>query len=122
LFYPDDEEDEPKQNTDVGDYMTMKSRVMRRQCGTCIFAKGNPFMDEDQRKQGIEAKALANEGFIPCHSTYPPISEMKYPGVRPAVCRGFWSRYKDVTGALRMMQVWGITYMDLPEEVNNGEP
>lgn len=61
-------------------------RVNKRRCGTCIYFKENRmFLDEGRREQ-MEADAIADDSFIPCHQTI-PASHYDAP---PAVCHGFW--------------------------------
>jgi len=61
-------------------------RVNQRKCGTCIYFKENRmFLDEGRREQ-MEADAIADNTFIPCHQTI-PASQYDAP---PAICHGFW--------------------------------
>lgn len=82
--------------TDIncGDHDQQKTRVVARQCDTCIYRPGNPVMDA-RRLDAFEADTADAGGYIVCHSTYPPL------GMGPAaVCRGYWLRHRDKVLAL----------------------
>jgi hypothetical protein len=96
----------------VGDPDTLKTRLCREMCTTCVFKPGNPMHLERGRLKTLIDEALAAERFIICHSTLPHATSD--PGVKPAVCRGFYDRY--TTTALRMIAVmFGFTDIDPPQ-------
>lgn len=93
----------------VGDLATFKTRVLKRQCGTCVYRPDSPVMDPE-RCQRFEQQALGEGGFIPCHSTYAPLGEGP-----AAICRGFFTRNKG-TGILGLMErLYGFVFVDPPK-------
>ena len=95
---------------DVGDYRLMKSRLLSRQCRTCIFRPGNPMHLHPGRLRGMVTQATRRGGFVVCHDTLP---ETAPAGVAPAICRGFKDRYD--TQALQIIaRTWGFTEVDPP--------
>lgn len=61
-------------------------RVNKRRCGTCIYFDENRMCLDEGRREQMEADAIADDSFIPCHQTI-PASEYDAP---PAICNGFW--------------------------------
>jgi hypothetical protein len=95
----------------VGDPDTLKTRLCREMCTTCIFRSGNPMHLEPGRLKSLIDEALAQERFIICHATLPHATSD--PEVKPAVCRGFYDRYS--TTALQVIAVlFGFTDIDPP--------
>ncbi|MFE0527120.1 hypothetical protein ACFW0V_05925 [Micromonospora parva] len=94
----------------VGDPVLRKTRLLARECATCIFKPGNPMhLDPGRLKQMVTA-ARGDAGYIICHST------LLYAGspVPPAVCRGFADRYR--TWQLQVMeQLWGFVEVEPPD-------
>ncbi|MCW6004296.1 hypothetical protein K1W54_06830 [Micromonospora sp. CPCC 205371] len=96
----------------VGDRVLGKSRLLSRQCATCIFRPGNLMHLQEGRLKDLVAQTRAAESFIVCHSTLPPYP---YPDAKPAICRGFADRY--TTQALQVIgRLWGFVEVDPPGE------
>lgn len=96
-------------NHSVGDETLGKTRVLARQCATCVFRPGNPVMSPG-RLETFVGTALANGTFIPCHSTYPPLGNPP-----TSICRGFYVRHRG-TGILAVMQrLWGFVFVEPPK-------
>jgi hypothetical protein len=94
----------------VGDPDLGKTRLLSRQCDTCIFRPGNPMHLSPGRLHELVEQARAEEGFIVCHETLP---HHRYPDAKPAVCRGFYQRY--TTQAVHLIQaLWGFVEVDPP--------
>ncbi|MEU4555741.1 hypothetical protein [Micromonospora violae] len=94
----------------VGDPGLRKTRLLSRECATCIFKPGNPMHLEPGRLKQMVTEASGDAGYIICHSTLP------YAGspVPPAVCRGFANRYH--TWQLQVMeQLWGFVDVEPPD-------
>jgi hypothetical protein len=95
----------------VGDPVLGKTRMLSRQCRTCVFKPGNQMHLREGRLRDLVAEARATEGFIVCHCTLPPV----YPDAKPAICRGFADRY--TTQALQVIRrLWGFVEVDPPGE------
>ncbi len=77
----------------VGDPATMKSRLLSRQCDTCIFRPGNPMHLDPGRLHEMVTTALAEQSFVICHDTLP---YGPHPDTPPAICRGFYDRYTTI--------------------------
>ncbi len=94
----------------VGDPVTMKSRLLSRQCSTCIFRPGNPMhLDEGRLKDMVRVAART---YVICHDTLPYAD---HPGVGPAICRGFYDRYN--TNALQVIRLlFGFQECDPPQD------
>ncbi|MFG2064031.1 hypothetical protein ACGFIK_21725 [Micromonospora sp. NPDC048871] len=93
----------------VGDPDLRKTRLLARECATCIFKPGNPMHLAPGRLKQMVTTACGDAGYIICHSTLP------YAGspVPPAVCRGFADRYR--TWQLQVMQrLWGFVEVEPP--------
>ncbi|MEV6932099.1 hypothetical protein AB0M46_47480 [Dactylosporangium sp. NPDC051485] len=86
---PDTDEDAPRLS--VGDPVSRKTRLLARQCDTCIFHPGNRMHLATGRLKAIVADAVADGSYVICHDTLP---YGNHPDVRPAVCRGFHDRYR----------------------------
>jgi hypothetical protein len=94
---------------DVGDHHSGRTRLLSRQCATCIFRPGNPMHLSAGRLQQLIADARAAEGYIICHDTLPHYR----PGTQPAICRGFHDRYD--TQALQVIRrLWGFLDIEPP--------
>lgn len=84
-----------------------KVHVCARMCKTCIFRPGNLMHLEEGRVDDMVAKATADEGCIPCHSTLDQPQQ--------AVCRGFFDRH--ATSLLQIAQRLDfIAYIEPPKE------
>ncbi|MGW3607799.1 hypothetical protein [Micromonospora sp. NPDC005161] len=95
----------------VGDPVLGKSRLLSRQCDTCIFASGNRMRLTPGRLRDLVAQARRRESFIICHDSLP---HYLYPEARPAICRGFADRYR--TQALQLMELlFGFVEVDPPQ-------
>ncbi|MEU1840251.1 hypothetical protein [Micromonospora chersina] len=96
----------------VGDPQLGKSRLLSRQCDTCVFAPGNRMRLTPGRLHDLVAEARARQSFIICHSTLP---HYMHPEVKPAICRGFADRYD--TQALQLIaRLFGFVEVDPPEQ------
>jgi hypothetical protein len=107
----DDIEPETTQGHSVGDPVLRRTRLLSRQCDTCIFAPGNRMHLTPGRLRELVARARHSTGYIVCHSTLP----VYRPGATPAICRGFADRYD--TWQLQVMErLWGFLEVDPPGE------
>jgi len=98
----------------VGDPVLRKSRLLSRQCETCIFRPGNRMRLEPGRLREIVDQAVAADSYVICHDTLP---YHRYPQATPAICRGFADRYD--TGALQLMRrLWGFAEVDPPGQAD----
>ena len=96
---------------DVGDHPTRRTRLLSRQCATCIFRPGNPMHLTPGRLHQLVTDARATDGYIICHDTLPTYR----PGTQPAICRGFHDRYD--TQALQVTpRLWGFLEVDPPPQ------
>ncbi|WP_405098280.1 HAD domain-containing protein [Micromonospora sp. NBC_01412] len=94
----------------VGDPVLRKSRLLSRQCDTCIFRPGNLMHLSEGRLRNLVAEALRDESFVICHDTLP---HYRNRDVKPAICRGFADRYS--TQALQVIErLFGFTEVDPP--------
>ena len=98
---------------DVGDYELGKTRLLSRQCQTCILRPGNPFAKTLTRGRMRQFLNQARQsGFVVCHDTLP---YGRHPDAKPAVCRGFYDRFKTTT--LRLIErLWGFVEVEPPGE------
>ncbi|OKI45727.1 hypothetical protein A6A27_37950 [Micromonospora sp. CB01531] len=98
---PDDEpvEADPAETLSVGDPILGKSRLLSRQCDTCIFAPGNRMHLPPGRLRELVTETRRRESFVICHDTLP---HYKDPEAKPAICRGFADRYR--TQALQLIE------------------
>ncbi|MFI9643551.1 HAD domain-containing protein [Micromonospora sp. NPDC051925] len=111
---PDGDDTPPDEGCDlsVGDPVLRKSRLLSRQCPTCIFRPGNPMHLTEGRLRDLVAEARQNESFVVCHDTLPYHRDA---GVKPAICRGFADRYS--TQALQVIErLFGFIEVDPPGE------
>ncbi|MFG1888102.1 hypothetical protein ACGFIR_09560 [Micromonospora sp. NPDC049051] len=98
-------------NLSVGDQALGKSRLLSRQCSTCIFAPGNRMHLSAGRLRDLVTEARHRESFIVCHDTLP---HYLYPEASPAICRGFADRYR--TQALQLIErLFGFVEVDPPQ-------
>ncbi|MET7399614.1 hypothetical protein ABZS66_39635 [Dactylosporangium sp. NPDC005572] len=84
-------EDQSAGSLSVGDPATGKTRLLARQCGTCIFRPGNRMHLAPGRLKQMVDEALIEGSFVICHATLP---YGKHPDAQPAICRGFADRYR----------------------------
>lgn len=102
---------QPEQTLSVGDPVLGKSRLLSRQCDTCIFAPGNRMHLQAGQLRALVAEARKQEKYIICHDTLP---HYLYPHAKPAICRGFADRYR--TQALQFIErLWGFVEVDPPQ-------
>ncbi|WP_233624636.1 hypothetical protein [Actinoplanes sp. ATCC 53533] len=107
-----DDPDDTGSDLSVGDPVLGKSRMLSRQCATCIFRPGNLMNLREGRLRDLIAETRAAQSFIVCHSTLP---HFRYPQTQPAICRGFADRYS--TQALQVIErMWGFVEVDPPSE------
>lgn len=96
----------------VGDPVLRKSRLLSRQCSTCIFRPGNLMHLSEGRLRDLVTETRRDESFIVCHDTLP---HHRHPSVKPAICRGFADRYS--TQALQVIgRLFGFVEVDPPDE------
>ncbi|MEV4481811.1 hypothetical protein [Micromonospora coxensis] len=94
----------------VGDPVAGKSRLLSRQCDTCIFAPGNLMHLTPGRLRELVQEARDRESFVICHDTLP---HYRHPDVKPGICRGFADRYR--TTALQLIErLWGFVEVAPP--------
>jgi hypothetical protein len=94
----------------IGDSERGRSRLLSRQCETCIFRPGNPMDLSPGRLRALVDQAHAEGGFIICHDTLP---YHRFPDAKPAICRGFHDRYHTQTLDI-IARLWGFTEVDPP--------
>ena len=95
----------------VGDPALGKTRLLARQCGTCIFRPGNPMhLAPGQLKQMVD-DALAEGSFVICHDTLP---YGDHPETQPAICRGFADRYT-TWRLLAITSLYGFVEVEPPD-------
>ncbi|HEX8630426.1 MAG TPA: hypothetical protein VF755_19880 [Catenuloplanes sp.] len=108
---PDDPEDTDRAS--VGDPVLGKSRLLSRQCATCIFKAGDRLHLGTDRLREFINEARRTESYVVCHSTLGYL----YPDTEPAICRGFADRYS--TQTLRLIhRLWGFVEVDPPGEAH----
>ncbi|WKU03408.1 hypothetical protein [Micromonospora sp. HUAS LYJ1] len=107
---PDEPEADQSAALTVGDPHLHRTRLLARECATCIFKPGNPMHLEPGRLKEMVTEACGHAGYIVCHSTLPNAGSP----IPPAVCRGFADRYR--TWQLQVMQqLWGFVEIEPPE-------
>lgn len=112
------EEDREPYQLNVGDPVLGKTRLLSRECSTCIFKPGNPMRLAPRRLKQLISEARADQhGYIICHSTLPNAGSP----IPPAICRGFADRYS--TWQLQVIcRLWGFVEVDPPDAGQPGEP
>ncbi|MEV0810951.1 hypothetical protein [Micromonospora sp. NPDC050200] len=111
VHHPDQPVDTTDAHLSVGDPTLGKSRLLSRQCDTCVFAPGNKMHLAPGQLRDLVTEARTRESFIICHSTLP---HYLYPEARPAICRGFADRYR--TQALQLIELlFGFVEVDPPQ-------
>ncbi|WP_262285467.1 hypothetical protein [Micromonospora sp. MA102] len=99
----------------VGDAVLGKSRLLSRQCDTCIFAPGNRMHLAPGRLRALVTEARQREAFIVCHKTLPHCGK---PEAKPAICRGFADRYR--TQSLQLIErLFGFVEVDPPQSAEH---
>jgi hypothetical protein len=110
---PDDTDDTDRLS--VADPVLGKTRLLSRQCDTCIFGPGNPMHLDAGGLRQLVTQTRRRGGYIICHNTLPHYR----PGARPAICRGFTDRY--TTGQLRLIaRLWGFVEVQPPQPATDG--
>jgi hypothetical protein len=104
----DDVEPDDTDELSVADPVLGKTRLLSRQCDTCIFGPGNPMGLAAGGLRQLVGETRQRGGFIICHNTLPRYRA----GARPAVCRGFADRY--VTWQLRLARLLGFLEVEPP--------
>jgi hypothetical protein len=95
----------------VADHRLGKTRVLARQCSTCVFAPGNRMHLAPGQLSDMVKQARRTGSCIICHDTLP---YGPYPHIPPATCRGFYDRYD--TQALQVARrLWGFVEVDPPQ-------
>lgn len=86
-------------------YRDGELHVQARKCDTCIYRPGNLMHLEEDRKDRMEAEAVAEGGVIPCHKTLG--------SGREAICRGYFDVVKHSgEGLLQVAERIGIVVED----------
>jgi hypothetical protein len=97
-------------NVDVTDRDSGRSRLLSRQCDTCVFRPGNLMHLRAGRLADLVADARRAESFVVCHETLP---YRECPDFEPAICRGFKDAY--CTNYLRILErLDGLIEVDPP--------
>ena len=97
----------------VGDPVTGKTRLLARQCATCIFRPGNPMHLSPGRLKSMVEQAVADGSYVICHDTLP---YGNHPETQPAICRGFVDRY--TTWRLQVIgRLFGFVEVEPPAEL-----
>ncbi|MGI5214846.1 HAD domain-containing protein [Plantactinospora sp. CA-290183] len=105
-------DEEPTERLSVGDPVLRKSRLLSRQCDTCVFRPGNLMQLSGGRLRDLVNQTLRDESFIICHETLPYAGPANN-AVKPAICRGFADRYS--TQALQVIErLFGFVEVDPP--------
>ena len=86
---------------DITDPATGGSRLLSRQCATCILRPGDPMHLGPERLRVIIGQALAAGSFVVCHDT---LTYGDYPDYGPAICRGFFDAYSSRSPALILLR------------------
>ena len=110
---PDDTDDTDELS--VADPVLGKTRLLSRQCDTCIFGPGNPMRLDAGGLRQLVADARHRTGYIICHNTLPHYR----PGGRPAICRGFADRYTTLQLQLAA-RLWGFLEVEPPPPATDG--
>lgn len=109
---PDTDDDAVPPRFSVGDPVSRRTRLLTRQCDTCIFRSGNPMHLPPGRLKSMVEQAVADGGYVICHDTLP---YGNYPETPPAVCRGFADRYR--TWRLQVIaELFGFIDVEPPAE------
>jgi hypothetical protein len=88
---------------DITDPATGGSRLLSRQCATCILRHGDPMHLGPEGLRVIIGQALAAGSFVVCHDT---LTYGDYPDYGPAICRGFFDAYARRSPALILLQAY----------------
>jgi hypothetical protein len=105
----------------VGDPVLRKTRLLSRQCATCIFRPGNPMSLAPGRLRDLVNQARARGSFVICHETLPCADPpTQCPGEVPPSCRGFHDRY-DTAALQTARRLWGFVDVD-PSTSVSAEP
>jgi hypothetical protein len=100
---------DPPEQYSVADHASGKTRLLARQCQTCIFRPGDLMHLGPGRLRDIVSEALTTGRYIVCHDTLPAVNLHS----RPAICRGFYDRY--TTQALQIIsRLWGFLEVEPP--------
>jgi hypothetical protein len=109
-------DEQPTADLSVGDPVLHKTRLLARECDTCIFKPANPMHLEPGRLKQLLTQARGEAGYIICHSTLPYAASP----VPPAICRGFADRYH--TWQLQVIQrLWGFVEVQPPDPAPAGD-
>ena len=99
--YPGDGEPSPDWRQDITDPATGLSRLLSERCPTCILRPGDPMHLGPERTAAFIRQVLDAGSYVVCHDT---LSYGDFPDYGPAICRGFFDRYRDRTPALLILQ------------------
>ena len=108
-----DLEPAPDWRPDITDPPTGLSRLLSERCPTCILRPGDPMHLGPERTAAFLRQVLAAGSYVVCHDT---LSYGDFPDYGPAICRGFFDRYRDRTPALLILQA-GRRLTEVPPPV-----
>ena len=103
----------PDWRQDITDPATGLSRLLSERCPTCILRPGDPMHLGPERTAAFIRQVLGAGSYVVCHDT---LSYGDFPEYGPAVCRGFFDRYRDRTPALLILQA-GRRLTEVPPPV-----
>ena len=107
---PEPDDDQTPLPLSVGDPVLGKTRLLVRQCDTCIFRPGDPMHLTPGRLKQMVDDALAEGSYVICHATLP---YGEHPDAKPAICRGFHDRY--TTWRLQVIgRLFGFVHVEPP--------
>jgi len=97
----------------VADMATMKTRILSRQCSTCILRPVGERIGLSNERVGEFIRSTVERGsYVVCHATFPSVVA----DVDPAVCRGFADRFD--TESLRLIRaLWGFVEVEPPDRM-----
>ena len=105
---------------DITDPATCGSRLLSRQCATCILRPGDPMHLGPERLRAIISQALAAGSFVVCHDT---LTYGDYPDYGPAICRGFFDAHAGRSPALILLRAFRrLVEVPPPEAAAGHEP
>ena len=96
-------------------YDRQKNKVLvnSRRCSTCLFWMDCRSPVSPEKAQEVIDANVANDAVLTCHQT---LSYGDYPEFHPAVCGGYWVKYKDKVLAAHIAERFvGILLVDPPE-------
>jgi hypothetical protein len=98
---------------DITDPATGLSRLLSERCPTCILRAGDPMHLGPERTAAFIRQVLDAGSYVVCHDT---LTYGDFPDCGPAICRGFFDRYRDRTRDLLILQA-GRRLTEVPPPV-----